>query len=513
MRRKISLMLIITIILCAFSGCSVKEKVLETLEPEMKTQNAKKVLPDTISLALENAKSLNPYDMQAKSNLQAFKLLYESLYSYDESMKVIPTLAESCTVSNGGLTAEVRIKDGIKCHDGSTLTGYDVLQSCNFLLTKDTPYSNGVISRVELKDRRTLEFTFTRPQLNAREQLMFPIIKTSGDFVAGTGPYRYESKENTDTYLCSQFLEYHGELPGIKTVRMINSPSFESVGRLFDIGETDILTSDAFDYATFNVKSDMRVYDYPKNELVYMGINLDKTIFWGESTRQALNYVIDKNEIVDKALYKKATAASFPINPKSWLYPSEKEIKKDIGYAEELMLKDSWTRDKNVFARMIDGKRQDFEVDILVSDDKELIRVCEIVAKNLNNFGIKAKLRIKNEAEFQEALTAKDYDLFINRTELLSSADFEVLTGEGNIFGYLNSSLNELTESIRLQNDEEALADSYSKCCDIFLKDVQFITLFFYKNAVVTGANISDNVVCSADNPFYNIREWNKEWE
>lgn len=512
MRRRIVFCLIISIILNVFSGCGLKEKVLETLEPEMNDehQNQNRLLPDTISLALENAASLNPYDMQAASNLQAFRLLYEPLFSYDENMRVIPVLAESYSVSNGGLTAVVRIKDGIKCHDGSNLTGLDVLHSVNQLLTKQTPYSHNVIQRAELKDRQTVEFTFTKPQMNAKEQLMFPVIKMDGNSVFGTGAYKYVNKGNTDTFVFSQFEEYHGEKPYIKNIKMINSPDFESVGRLFEIGETDILTSDAFDYSTFNVKSDMSVYDYPKNEFVYIGINFDKVNFWGESTRQALNYVIDKNEIVDKVLYKKATVANFPINPKSWLYPKDKDTKKDTAYAEELMLKDSWTRVDGVFARMVDGKRQDFEINILVLDDEEMISVAEIIEKNLDNFGIKANTVIKGESEYWSMVANKEYDLLLNRTELPASADFESLTGEGNVFGYLNSTLNELVGSIRLQQDENVLKDSYAKCCDIFLKDMQFITLFFYKDAVVTGADISDNVICSEDNPFYNISAWNR---
>lgn len=512
MKRRMALLLVLAMTAGILSGCALFERNPEIFNNKSDSSQKKKSeeLPDTITLAIENAAGLNPYELQPAGNLQVLRLLYEPLFSYDENMKAVPVLAEGCTVSEGGLKATVKIKDGIRWHDGSKFTAYDVLNAVKLIINGETPYSRGVIQKAELKDNSTIEFTFTRPQVSVEEQLMFPLIKAEGNSILGTGAYKYAGKENTDTFVLSLFEEYHDEKPYIKKVRIINAPDFEAVGQLFEIGETDILVSDAFDYAAFNVKSDMNVCEYTVNKLVYAGINFEKTIFWGESTRLALNYIIDKNEIVDKVMYKKATAANFPINPQSWLYPAAIDTKKDTRYAEELMLNDSWTRIDGTYVRMIDNKRQEYDIDILVPDDKELVAVAEIIKKNLNNFGIKADVLIKSEEEFNASVANGAYDLFINRTELPACADFEELTGNGNIFGYLNSELNVLTESIRVNRNEEELKRLYEEACSMLLKDMQFVTLFFYKDAMVTGQNISENAICGGDNPFYNISEWNR---
>ena len=493
------------------SSCKITEKTNLILPEEGKADEAEAVVfSDTIRLALNHAKSLNPYDEQDAANLQAFRLVYEPLFDYDSNMRAVPVLAESWTVSEDGQAITVKLKDGVKFHNGKTLTSNDVINTVSLILAGDTAYSEGVIERAQIIDKRTVLIRFFTKQMNAEEKLMFPIIEKNSSGIMGTGPYKLDGKESTDVYGFSRFPEYHGVMPQISFVKMINTPDIDSVVRLFDIGETDILTSDAFDYATFKVGAEMSVYDYPINSMVYMGVNFDNSIFWGESTRQALMYVINKEEIIEKAMYQKAVEADFPINPSSWLYPKELEYKKDNVRAEELLAQDSWTRSDGVYARMIDGKRQNFKINMLVLEDSKMQAVADIIENAFDNFGIDCHVVVKGEEEFSQSISNKEYDVFLGSTELSGSADFERLTGAGNVFGYLNSNLDTITGQIRTERDETALKQKYAECCGIFLKDVQFIPLFFYKEAVVVGKNISKNVVPGLYNPFYNIAEWNR---
>ncbi len=512
MKRRICILTVICMLFSVCSACKITEKA-NLILPE-KTEQAEVseniVMSDTVHLALNHTKSLNPYDEQDPANLQAFRLLYEPLFDYDNEMRVVPVLAESWTVSDGGQSITVRIKDGVKFHSEKTLTANDVINTVNLILSGETAYSEGVIERAQALDKRTVLIRFFTKQMNAEEKLMFPIIEKNGSEIMGTGAYKLDGKESADVYGFSRFPEYHGLMPQIAYIKMINTPDIDSVVRLFDIGETDILTSDAFDYATFKAGAGMSVYDYPVNSMVYMGVNFDNSIFWGESTRAALMYVLNKEEIVEKAMYQKAVKADFPINPASWLYPKELEYKKDNTKAEELLALDSWTRSEGVYARRIDGNRQDFKINMLILDDAEMKAVSSLIEKAFDNFGIECNVVIKPEQEFLQSLQNKDYDVFLNRTELSGSADFESLTGEGNVFGYLNSNLNTLTEQIRTERDVNILKQKYTECCGIFLKDVQFIPLFFYKEAVVAGKNISGNIVPGLYNPFYNIAEWNR---
>ncbi len=56
--------------------------------------------------------------------------LYEGLYALDEGYRPIPMLAEAMpTVSPDGLTYAIRLRQGIKFHNGKEMTSDDVVAS------------------------------------------------------------------------------------------------------------------------------------------------------------------------------------------------------------------------------------------------------------------------------------------------------------------------------------------------------------------------------------------------
>ena len=512
MKRKIALVLSFSMIIGVMSGCKVKETVLEKITPQSMTGNTtvKREYSDTITMGIEKADKFSPYESESEGNLQTLRVAYEGLFAYDEDLKVVPVLAESWTVSDDGTKITVKLKENVKCHNGQTLAAMDVLNSVNALKEAGFERFTKDIQQVAIADSETVVVTFLKPLSNPAEKLMFPVVKNTNSGVVGTGPYKFDGKESTDSYIFTAFEEYHGIKPRIKNIRMVNVPDNETLLRLFEVGEIDVLPTGVFDYAAYSVGAHTNVYDYTTNELVFIGLNFDNSVFWGESSRQAIQYLINKEELVEKGLYKKCVATDFLINPDSWLYPKDLEYEKDPTLAEKLLLADSWTRVDGVFARMIDGKRQDFEVKLLVLEDAQLETTAKMVAHDLESFGIKCSIETKKEDAYIRAVESKSYDIMLGKAELQGVGDLETLTGEGNMFGYLNSELDKISAQVRTETEDNNLIEAYKKYCEISVKDVQFIPLYFNKNAVITGVSVSENVESVMENPFYNIHEWNR---
>ena len=512
MKRNILLILGLSLIMTTMSGCMGGNKVFDNMVPQDMGEfsDQSKKYSDTITMGVEKMTDFNPYESMSEGNLQTLRIAYESIFAYDDTLKVVPVLAEDWTTSEDGKQITVTLKEDVKYHNGDSLSAMDVVNTLNLIKTAKYERFYNEIQQVAVVDSKTILVKFLTPQSNPAEKLMFPVVKTTNDGVVGTGPYKFESKESTDSYVFRAFEEYHGMKPTIKEIKMVNAEDIETLLRLFEIGQIDVLSTGVFDYATYSVGAHTNVNDYPTNELVFLGFNFENSIFWGESSRQAMQYLIDKNEIVEKGLYKKAKETDFLINPDSWLYPKDLEYGKDAVLAEKLLLEDSWTRVDGVFARMLDGKRQDFEFDLLVLEDPQLEVTAEMIAHDLSNFGIKCNIVTKPEPAFSQAISGKSYDVMLSKVTLRGSADLETLTGEENIFGYLNSELDKISVAVRTQKDEDALLESYKKYCEISLKDAQFIPLYFNKNAVMTGGSVSENVKCVMDNPYYNIHEWNR---
>lgn len=64
-------------------------------------------------------------------------MIYSTLLETDEKLNVKPALAEKVTESKDGLTYDVKIRKGVKFHDGKELTADDVVFTYSIPLNKD----------------------------------------------------------------------------------------------------------------------------------------------------------------------------------------------------------------------------------------------------------------------------------------------------------------------------------------------------------------------------------------
>src|SRR5678815_3613834 len=71
--------------------------------------------------------NLDPHKVPAFTSARVFELVYSYLMRLDENLGVQPDLAESQpTVSSDGKTVTVKIRSGVKFHNGDPLTSADV---------------------------------------------------------------------------------------------------------------------------------------------------------------------------------------------------------------------------------------------------------------------------------------------------------------------------------------------------------------------------------------------------
>ena len=57
--------------------------------------------------------------------------MYETLYTLDRNFATIPMLAEGHTVSDGGRRFTIKLRRGVKFHNGKDMTAADVVASLN----------------------------------------------------------------------------------------------------------------------------------------------------------------------------------------------------------------------------------------------------------------------------------------------------------------------------------------------------------------------------------------------
>jgi ABC-type transport system substrate-binding protein len=99
---------------------------------------------------------------------RAAEFLYNGLYGYDDRLRPVPVLARDlATVSADGLTWTLRLRDGVRFHDGTALTADDVAQTYELARSVNCRFTRclgTVVDTVAKLDELTVVFTLRSPQ-------------------------------------------------------------------------------------------------------------------------------------------------------------------------------------------------------------------------------------------------------------------------------------------------------------------------------------------------------------
>ena len=112
---------------------------------------------------------------------EAAQFLYDGLYTYDESLTPGPGLAESlATISEDGLTWTIKLRSGVKFHDGTDLTADDVIQTYEIARSTNCRYNPSIcmsefLEKVEAVDDLTVAFTL-KQKLSTFATIYLPAI-------------------------------------------------------------------------------------------------------------------------------------------------------------------------------------------------------------------------------------------------------------------------------------------------------------------------------------------------
>jgi len=152
--------------------------------------------------------------------------VFEQLFSFDHEYVIQPMLAESNEVSEDGKTYTLKLRQGVKFHDGSTMKAEDVVASIERWgsISGGGLETFGSIQDVRETDDSTVEIALKNefvPLLSnladvKQSLVVLPakVAKAAGDQpledeqLIGTGPYKFESWERGRRLRLSRFDDY-----------------------------------------------------------------------------------------------------------------------------------------------------------------------------------------------------------------------------------------------------------------------------------------------------------------
>lgn len=140
----------------------------------------------------EDLKGLDPHKQSTPASLRVLELVFDSLFTFDQDMKLAPGLAESWKWSDDGKTLTVSLRKNVKFHNGDPLTASDVKFSFERILDEKTGAvaraSFADIDKISAPDATTVVITLKRANATvaaAMAQTNAAIV--SKNFVSGGG--------------------------------------------------------------------------------------------------------------------------------------------------------------------------------------------------------------------------------------------------------------------------------------------------------------------------------------
>ena len=463
--------------------------------------------------------SLDPIAVTDGESFKVTKNLFDTLVNFGEQdTEIHPGLASEWTAAEDGLTYTFTLEEGVKFHDGTDFNAEAVVANFERWAAGDAdkfPYyasmfggfgdeEGHVIESVTATGDYEVEFKLKRPQAPFLKNLaMSPFGIASptafeesgeafGDNPVGTGPFKFVEWKRNDSVTIEKFDDYwvEGE-PKLDQVVFRSIPDNSARLNALLSGEIDLADGiTPSDSATIEGDENLQLFERPSMNVGYLGMTVTREPFDDPKVRQAMNYAIDKQAIVDAFFEGRADVAANPMPPVISGYNEDIEpYPYDPEKAKELLAE----------AGLPDG----FEMELYAMPVPRPYmpdgqKVAEAIQKNLADVGVTAEIVSFEWATYLEKAANGEADAFLlGWTGDNGDADnfLYVLLDQDNIGSnnytyYENQELHDLFIQAQTEVDEEVRNDLYKQAQEIIHEDAPWVPLAHSTPLLAGGKNV-----------------------
>ncbi len=272
--------------------------------------------------------------------------IFEGLVRYEDKSKIVPDLASDWSNPDDN-TWVFTIRDGIKFHDGHTMTAADVKYSLDNIIAHGSDWSQtftDTIKSVAVTGANKVTITTKKPDpvlLNKLVPLYIVDAKLpKGDetSLAGTGPYEVKpgtTPSSTDVQLVA-FNDYHGGTPKTKALEFGTKKTADELVKAFQAHQFNI--AGPVTPAQAGKAAGVRKFVTSEPDVAFIGFNtVKKGPLQNKLVREAIRYAINANEY-GKARGTQTTPISQLIPEAIPGYnPAIQPYKQDIDKAKQLL--------------------------------------------------------------------------------------------------------------------------------------------------------------------------------
>ena len=486
--KLIALLLCVTMLFSACGGKTPTETDSTTGPTQQNVSAENEASPKgdgVISLPYNETDGLNPFFAKSNENLYICNLIFEPLFSVDKNYNITPVIAESIAVN--GTTATVNLRTDADCRGSQPINAYDVVYSFNLAKASYAwaGYLNGISGATAIS-KFAVAFTLDYADVYAGAKLCFPVVKEGTADIQNaipTGSGSYYVLENKLASVADSS----------KTIKLYGVDTNKSSENAFKIGTTDVYFSDLSNCEYMGITG--KTEEVILNNMVYLGLNNNNGGL-NKYVRSAIAAGLNGDDIVLSSYQGHGKAVKMPVNPSAYYYEKTSAINSqgDTTLAEKILDRSGFTRYSGK-AKMDDAFVLSFDL-IVNRDNKYRLAAAFHIADSLNKLGFYINVLPLSFAEYNQRISAGNYDMYLSEIKLDGSMDLsQFFLENGSLSVGVDKSSKASTEYFRYRAGNITAEEYY----EIFAEEYPFVPVLFRNGYVATSGDIKTDL---SENPF-----------
>ena len=448
--------------------------------------------------------------------------MLNGLITKDSQGNLLPDLAESWEILDGGARYRFYLRPGVTFHDGRAFTAQDVVWTFQTMLDGTvTSAKRGAfeqLDRIVEIDELTVDFVMKEPfgamLVNLTSYMgIVPDGTVPEEFnqkPVGTGPFKLVDRK-PDRLEFRRFEGYRLGPAAMKTLIYREIP--DSTVRALELrkGTVQLVVSDlAPDVLPwFRANPNYQVVEDPSSKYAYLGINFEDPILSRLPVRQAIAHAIDRQRLVDTLWRGLGVVTETVLPPGNWARHDNLEpIRFDPGLAREILDQEGLADPDGA------GPEARFSIVYKTSTDETALLQAQIIQSMLAEVGIGVEIRSYEFATFYSDIKKGSFQIFSLTWTGIVDPDFFSLILHSNSVPphganrgrYLNPEFDRLIDAGAGRAEPQARRPFYLDAQEIFRRDLPYISLFTKFNFAVMPARL-EGYQNYPSGEFYSLRQ------
>jgi peptide/nickel transport system substrate-binding protein len=436
-----------------------------------------------------------------------FASLCDKLFEINDKLELVPMLALGHETSADGKTVTLKLRPGVKFHDGEAMDAEAVKFSLERHLTMAGSFRKSEISsidKIEVVDPTTIKLSLKNAfapliaQLSDRAGMMVSpkAAKEAGDKFGlkpvCAGPFKFIERVQQDRIVVEKFADYWNK-DNVFVDRVIFRPITESAVRLANLkaGSLDLIER-ALATDIKEIKADPKLKLALQTEIGYQGLTLNigagdmgKNGPFGKDPRvqQALELALDRDALNQVVYDGNGLVGNQWISPKNPYYQPKFSVpKRDVAKAKQL-LKDA-------------GLTTPVAIDFMVPNTSDARQTAEVVQSMAAEAGFDMKIRLTEFATSLNEAEAGRYHAYVlgwsGRVDPDgNSYGFLSCKGPTNYSKYCDADMDASLEEARASSSQAERKVAYEKATAKAMAGGGIIYLFHRPVIIAHSAKLS----------------------